>query len=290
MNSSDWKMGKTFEYTGHDTPQRNSLAEVAFHTIASRGRAMLNSANVPREFRFMLWREAFKTASLLDGMSIIKIDNKIDTQYAHWDGQVPNYLKYLRTRGEAGTVKLKSRSHTKRDDCGYTCMFVGYSTAHAGDTYCMWDPRSRRVHITRDIQWLNKMYFDQSNNLRITYIGGISGNLEDRNPDEKIVNSADDQNDNNDNDKSVEEVVSESNNNEVIESIEKGDKNIEKKRGQTTTTRFGRSVHPPAKYDEFIKIGIDDDENTNEYAFIMSTEELHVMKYNDAMKSIDKKN
>jgi hypothetical protein len=28
------------------------------------------------------------------------------------------YLKYLRTWGEAGTVKLKSRSHTKLDDCG----------------------------------------------------------------------------------------------------------------------------------------------------------------------------
>jgi hypothetical protein len=48
MNSSDWKMGITFEYTGRDTPQRNSLAEVAFHTIASRGRAMQNAANVPR--------------------------------------------------------------------------------------------------------------------------------------------------------------------------------------------------------------------------------------------------
>jgi hypothetical protein len=54
INSSDWKMGIKFEDTGRDTPQRNSLAEVAFHTIASQGRAMLNAANVPREFRFML--------------------------------------------------------------------------------------------------------------------------------------------------------------------------------------------------------------------------------------------
>jgi hypothetical protein len=79
MNRSDWKMGIKFEYTGRNTPQRNSLAEVAFHTIASRGRAMLNTATVPREFRFMLWREAFNMATLLDSMSIIKIGNKIDT-------------------------------------------------------------------------------------------------------------------------------------------------------------------------------------------------------------------
>jgi hypothetical protein len=101
---------------GCDTPQRNSLAEVAFHTIASQGRAILNAANVPREFKFMLWRKAFKTATLLDGLSVIKVDNKTNTQYAHWDGQVPKYLKTLRTWGEAGTIKLRTRSHTKLDD------------------------------------------------------------------------------------------------------------------------------------------------------------------------------
>jgi hypothetical protein len=64
MNSSNWKMGIKFEYPGRDTPQRNSLAEVTFHT-------MLNAANVLREFRFTLWRQAFKKAILLDGLSII---------------------------------------------------------------------------------------------------------------------------------------------------------------------------------------------------------------------------
>jgi hypothetical protein len=71
MNSSDWKMGIKFEHTGRDTPQRNIFAEVAFHTM------------------LRIQRKAFKTATLLDGMSIIKIDDKIDTQYVHWDGQVP---------------------------------------------------------------------------------------------------------------------------------------------------------------------------------------------------------
>jgi hypothetical protein len=137
---------------------------VAFHTIASCGRGMLNAANVPRELWFMLRRDAFKTATILDGLSIFKIENKIDTQYAHWDGQVPKYLNNLRTWREAGTVKLSTRSHTKLDHGGCSCIFVGYSTAtaHADDTYCTWDPSSRRVNITRDIIWLNIMLFDQS--------------------------------------------------------------------------------------------------------------------------------
>jgi hypothetical protein len=46
---------------------------------------------------------------------------------------------------------------------GYTCMFAGYSQSHSSDTYRIWDPRSKRVHITRDIRWLNKMYFQELN-------------------------------------------------------------------------------------------------------------------------------
>ncbi len=65
--------------SGCDTPQRYSLAEVSFHTIASQGRDMLNAANVLREFRFMLWREAFKMAPLLNGLSILKVNNKTET-------------------------------------------------------------------------------------------------------------------------------------------------------------------------------------------------------------------
>jgi hypothetical protein len=53
-------------------------------------------------------------------------------------------------------------------------MFIGYSAAHADNTYCMWDPRSRRVHITRDICWLNKMFFDWNDTVCITYTEGIS--------------------------------------------------------------------------------------------------------------------
>jgi hypothetical protein len=50
MKSLDWKLDIKFEYTGQDTPQRNSLAKVAFHTIASRGRPIMNAANVYFDF------------------------------------------------------------------------------------------------------------------------------------------------------------------------------------------------------------------------------------------------
>jgi hypothetical protein len=41
-------------------------------------------------------------------------------------------------------------------------MFVGYSPNNAADTLRMWDPDTKRVHLTRDIVWLNKMFFNNN--------------------------------------------------------------------------------------------------------------------------------
>lgn len=38
-------------------------------------------------------------------------------------------------------------------------MFVGYTLEHAGDCYRICDPKTGRIRISRDISWLNKMYF-----------------------------------------------------------------------------------------------------------------------------------
>ena len=42
-------------------------------------------------------------------------------------------------------------------------MLVGYPDDHASDTVHMWDPRSQRVRMTRDIRCLNWMYFEEPN-------------------------------------------------------------------------------------------------------------------------------
>jgi hypothetical protein len=88
----------------------------------------------------------------------------------------------------------------------------------------------------------------------------------------------------------MEDLVSELFDDVINDNAGKGNRNIDKSGEQVTTTRFGRSVCPPAKYDEYVKIGINEDENLDEYAFIMPMEELHVIKFNKAMKSKDKKN
>ena len=56
-----------FEFTSQDTPQHNSLAEVAFPYLAGKSRAMIGAANMPPEKRRFVVIEALKCATQLDG-------------------------------------------------------------------------------------------------------------------------------------------------------------------------------------------------------------------------------
>ena len=157
--SADWKLNLNFEFTARNTPQQNSLAEVAIATIAMRGRAMMHRANVPMEYRSLLWTTAFDTATLLDGLVVIELDGVSKTRYEHWSGQLPRFAHHLRTWGEAGTVKTATDTTQKLEDKGTHCIFVGYCRDHAGDVYRMFNPHTKKLHVTRDVIWLRRMYF-----------------------------------------------------------------------------------------------------------------------------------
>jgi len=160
-NGEKWKMGIDFSYTARDTPQQNSLVERRFATSSNRGRALLAEANVPQKERYMIGYRAMSCADKLDGLTIVEIDGKTATRYEHFYGTLPKWARHLRTWGEAGTVKLKTRTTPKLNDRGATCMFVDYTESHEGDCYFMWDPERNILYTTRDIIWLKRMYFSK---------------------------------------------------------------------------------------------------------------------------------
>jgi hypothetical protein len=160
LASKDWKMGEIdFEYTARDTPQQNYLVEKGFDTLYNRGRAMMHAANVPEEKRYLLFREAFDTATKVDGLTVVTRKGKEKTRYEHWGNSIPKFALKLKIWGEAGIVTLKTVGTPKVADRGVTCMMAGYATDHDGDCYRMYDDQTKRIHKTRDIKWLGRMYF-----------------------------------------------------------------------------------------------------------------------------------
>lgn len=74
---------------------------------------------------------------------------------------LPRFAKHLRIWGEAGTVKLPKDGKVK--ERGVTCVFIGYASNHEGDCYRMWNPVTGMVMLSRDVVFLQRMFFEQLN-------------------------------------------------------------------------------------------------------------------------------
>ena len=57
-------------------PRHNHLVELAFVAIRNKGRALHVHANIPWKYHFHLDREAFKTATDLDGLVMVMVNGK----------------------------------------------------------------------------------------------------------------------------------------------------------------------------------------------------------------------
>ena len=124
---------------------------------------MMHQANIPTGLRYKLWREAVKTATLLDGLVVVEYKGEKKSRYEHIFKETPNFAKNgkLKTWGEAGTVTIKTKVFPKLEDRGVHCLFVGYALDHPNDTYRMYDPKTRGVRVTRDITWLRRMFYQR---------------------------------------------------------------------------------------------------------------------------------
>jgi len=100
-------------------------------------------------------------ATDLDGLVMVTMNGKRATRHQPMFGSNPRWTKHLRLFGEAGTVKTATRTSAKLADRGVQCMMVGYADNHDGDVYCMWNPVTERVHVTRDTIWMKQMMFQK---------------------------------------------------------------------------------------------------------------------------------
>ena len=158
--SADWKLGiKKFELTARDTPQQNALSEIGFATINNRSRSLMYRANIPIRIRHLLYPKAILLATLMDGLVIEEINGVSKCRVEHVTGRLPDYARGLRTFGEAGVVKLKTKTTPKMLNKGTTCMFVGYPQNHGANCWLMYNPITKGTHVTRDVVWLRRMYY-----------------------------------------------------------------------------------------------------------------------------------
>jgi hypothetical protein len=236
--SSDWKLGIKFDYsTACATLQQNSLSEVGFAMVANQGRALMARANIPMAVRYRIYSEAFKMAMLLDGLVTIELDGVTAMQYEHWCGKNPEFAKNLRTWGEAGTATVKTKMTLKVKDRGIQCMFVGYALDHLGDMYQMWDLETGGVHVSRDIIWMKRMFYEkkdkEESEVNPMEIDGVDNNVNVPHQVSAEVREG-----------NTPENEEEEQENEEEEHRNVGKEDEDEPEEQLTTTRSGRTVIP----------------------------------------------
>ena len=72
-------------------------------------------------------------------------------------------------------------------------MFVGYSIKHQGNTYRMWDPTTSQIHTSRDMKWLNRMYFTNKRFFNNDNTANSEAGKSDHNTDVDLNDENDDQ-------------------------------------------------------------------------------------------------
>ena len=120
-------------------------------------RTLLEDANVPHLQRHKIIQEAIITATKLDGLVTTNVGKECKTRYELFGYKNPAFTRHLRTWGEAGVVKIASKTSPKLRNKGVTCAFVGYAENHVADCHRMWEPIKHYVYVTRDIIWLKRM-------------------------------------------------------------------------------------------------------------------------------------
>jgi hypothetical protein len=101
-------------------------------------------------------------ACALDWLTVVTIDGVMAMKIKHFADKIPDFVKHLKTFGEAGVVTIAGSVKSKVNMRGILCMMGGYCTDRAGDCYRMYDPINNNIYETRDVLWLNRMYFDNN--------------------------------------------------------------------------------------------------------------------------------
>ena len=145
LNHQDQR-GTVREFTVHDSPPQNGVAECGMRTRAERARALLIASGLPR----FLWEEAMKHTTWLQNRTPARaLDGKTPYEMVH---KKKPHLGGIQEFGVAAYVKdLKAGKLDARAQVGH---FVGYDTESKG--YRIYWPGKRSITVERNVVFNKK--------------------------------------------------------------------------------------------------------------------------------------
>ena len=146
--------GITLEYTAPNTPKQNGRAEKKIHVIWARAMTMMVHANLTLESQRKFWAEAVACSNWIEDLTIKA--GRTEPALLSWTHvSIHKWLKALIQFGRLGIVHKSKKLSNKMKDKGYPAMMVGYAHNHGPGTYKMYNPKTNRIVMSRDIKWMD---------------------------------------------------------------------------------------------------------------------------------------
>ena len=119
---------------------------------------MMIEAGFSQQEKRKFWCEVISTATKLDNIMVRK--DRTKPPYTLFYNDEPKYEKYLRSFGEMAVIAISDgkKKRSKLDIRGRTGIFVGYAEDHAGNVYRFINIQTKKIILSRDIQWLNSFW------------------------------------------------------------------------------------------------------------------------------------
>ncbi|CAM9438182.1 unnamed protein product, partial [Chrysoparadoxa australica] len=147
------RYGVQIEFTASNTPQQNGVVERAIAAVRRQAVAMLEASDFTDDEKGKLWAECINTATYLANIGPCAANKNHSSRWSCFHGERPQILQHLRRFGGVGYVATRNRFKAKMGRKAQRCKMVGYAKDHAGETYRMYNPRTQRVILSRDIRW-----------------------------------------------------------------------------------------------------------------------------------------
>ena len=123
---------------------------------------MLNSGKFTAYLQSGLWAEVVNTAMILENNLITPTRTKKPFQQFFGKGK-QNVLVSMQKFGEMCITTFKDNTHqAKLANQGSLGIWVGYAENHPPGTYRNFNPKTKRIILTRDVTFLQKSYGEYS--------------------------------------------------------------------------------------------------------------------------------
>lgn len=140
------KEGICHQFIVDYTPQQNDVAERKNRTLVEMATCMLIQSGLPRTF----WTKAILTTVYIRNRYPSRsLEGKLPHEI--WTEKIPTVI-HFQVFGAKAHMLDKSK-HVKFDQKTIECIFVGYSTE--SKAYKLWDPKSRKIHKSRNMTFIN---------------------------------------------------------------------------------------------------------------------------------------